>query len=89
MHNCILTRFVALNNLRKPFNDVRVRRALNYAIDKEAFARVVYSGHADPMDSPMPPKMAFYVKQGAWPYDPAKAKTLPAEVGYPMGSNPA
>ncbi len=81
----ILTRFVALNNLRKPFSDVRVRRALNYAIDKEAFARVVYSGHADPMDSPMPPKMAFYAKQGAWPYDPAKAKALLAEAGYPNG----
>ena len=81
----ILTKFVALNNLRKPFSDVRVRRALNYAIDKEAFARVVYSGHADPMDSPMPPKMAFYVKQRVWPYDPTKAKALLAEAGYPNG----
>lgn len=81
----ILTRYVALNNLRKPFSDVRVRQALNYAIDKEAFARVVFSGHADPMDSVMPPKMAFYVKQGAWPYDPGKAKALLAAAGYPDG----
>lgn len=81
----ILTRFVALNNMRKPFDDVRVRRALNYAIDKHAFARVVFSGHADPMDSPLPPRMAFYVKQGEWPYDPARAKALLAEAGYPNG----
>ena len=50
----ILVRYVALNNMRKPFNDPRVRLALNYAIDKQAFAKVVFSGYADPMDSPMP-----------------------------------
>ncbi len=83
----ILTRFVALNNMRKPFNDLRVRQALNYAIDKQAFIRVVYSGHADPMDSPMPPQLDFYVRQGTWPYDPARAKALLAEAGYPNGFN--
>src|ERR1700722_8835427 len=46
--------YVALNNMRKPFNDPRVRQALNYAVDKQAFIKVVFSGHADPLDSPMP-----------------------------------
>ena len=81
----ILSRYVALNNMRKPFNDLRVRQALNYAVDKQAFIKVVFSGYADPMDSPMPPLLAFYEKQGAWPYDPAKAKALLAEAGYPNG----
>jgi glutathione transport system substrate-binding protein len=81
----ILTRYVALNNMRKPFNDPRVRLALNYAVNKEAFIKVVFSGHADPMDSPMPPLLPFYQKQGSYPYDPAKAKALLAEAGYPNG----
>ena len=41
----ILIRYVALNNMRKPFNDPRVRQALNYAIDKQAFSKVVFSGY--------------------------------------------
>ena len=81
----IIARYVALNNTKKPFNDLRVRQALNYAIDKNAFARVVYGGFASPMDAPIPPDLAFYAKQGAWPYDPAKAKALLAEAGYPQG----
>jgi glutathione transport system substrate-binding protein len=81
----ILVRYIALNNLRKPFDDPRVRLALNYAVDKQAFIRVVFSGHADPMDSPLPPLLGFYQKQGGYPYDPAKAKALLAEAGYPNG----
>jgi glutathione transport system substrate-binding protein len=81
----ILGRFIALNVMRKPFDDQRVRLALNYAIDKQAFIRVVFSGHADPMDSPMPQLLPFYQKQGFYAYDPAKAKALLAEAGYPDG----
>jgi glutathione transport system substrate-binding protein len=81
----IFTRYVALNNMRKPFNDPRVRLALNYAVDKQAFAKVVFSGYSDPMDSPMPQLLSFYQKQGSYPYDPAKAKALLAEAGYPNG----
>jgi glutathione transport system substrate-binding protein len=81
----IFTRYVALNVMRKPFSDPRVRLALNYAVDKQAFSRVVFNGHADPMDSPMPPLLGFYQKQGSYPYDPAKAKALLAEAGYPNG----
>ena len=81
----ILERYVALNNMRKPFDDPRVRQALNYAVDKRAFIKVVYSGHADPLDSVTPPLLPFYQKQEAWPYDPAKAKALLAEAGYPNG----
>jgi glutathione transport system substrate-binding protein len=81
----ILIRYVVLNNMRKPFSDPRVRLALNYAVDKQAFAKVVFSGYADQMDSPMPAGLGFYQKQGSYPYDPAKAKALLAEAGYPNG----
>src|SRR4029079_10547815 len=52
---------------------------------KAAFAKVVFSGYSDPLDSPMPQGLGFYQKQGAYPYDPAKAKALLAEAGYPNG----
>ncbi|MBV9751569.1 MAG: glutathione ABC transporter substrate-binding protein GsiB, partial [Hyphomicrobiales bacterium] len=65
----IIVRYVALNNMKKPFADVRVREALNYAVDKEAFTKIVFSGYAAPLDAPIPPKLAFYAKQGEWPYD--------------------
>ena len=81
----IVARYVALNNMKKPFSDVRVREALNYAVDKTAFAKVVFNGFAEPLDAPIPPKLGFYSKQGAWPYDPAKAKALLKEAGYPDG----
>ena len=63
----ILIRYVALNNMRKPFDDPRVRLALNYAIDKQAFAKVVFSGLADPMDSPMPQLLGFLSEAGQLP----------------------
>ncbi len=81
----IIARYLAPNNLKKPFNDIRVRQALNYAIDKNAFVKVVFSGFGEPLDAPIPPDLAFHVKQGPWPYDPAKAKALLAEAGYPNG----
>jgi glutathione transport system substrate-binding protein len=81
----IVVRYVAMNNLKKPFSDIRVRQALNYAVDKNAYTRIVFNGFAEPLDAPIPPNLAFYVKQGVWPYDPAKAKALLAEAGYPNG----
>jgi glutathione transport system substrate-binding protein len=77
--------YAAMNVMKKPFNDVRVRQALNHAIDKGAFIRVVYNGFAQPLASAQPPKITFYEKQGEYPYDPTKAKELLAEAGYKNG----
>jgi glutathione transport system substrate-binding protein len=74
-----------MNNLKKPFDDIRVRQALNYAVDKRAYAKIVYNGNMDPMDSVVPPGLPFYAKQGEWPFDVAKAKELLKEAGYPDG----
>ena len=81
----IVVRYASLNVMKKPFDDVRVRQALNYAVDKAAYIKVVWNGAAGPLDSPLPPKLAFYVKQGEYAFDPAKAKQLLAEAGYPNG----
>jgi glutathione transport system substrate-binding protein len=81
----IVVRYAAMNTMKKPFDDLRVRHALNYAVDKKAFIKVVFNGQADPMDAPLPPGLGFYAKQSEWPYDLAKAKQLLAEAGYPNG----
>lgn len=81
----IYARYVALNTMRKPFSDVRVRQALNYAVDKQAYMKVVFGGYAVPMDAPLPTNLPGSAAQGAYAYDPAKAKALLAEAGYPNG----
>lgn len=81
----LLSLFATMNNAKKPFSDVRVRQALNLAIDKKAYSKVVWSGYADELDSPMAPGLTFYSKQKPWPFDIARAKALLAEAGYPNG----
>ena len=81
----IIARYVAMNCMKKPFSDVRVRQALNHAVDKTAYLKVVYNGFAEPLDSPIPPKLGFYSPQTPYAYDVKKAKDLLAEAGYPNG----
>ncbi len=81
----IYARYVAMNNMRKPFDNPKVRLAMNYAVDKNAFLKVVYGGYGVPLDSPLPSNLSGYTKQGSYPYDPAKAKALLAEAGLPNG----
>jgi glutathione transport system substrate-binding protein len=81
----IYERYVAMNVMKHPYGDLRVRQALNYAVDKAAFAKVVWSGYEDPADSPIPPHLAFHVAQQPWPYDPAKAKQLLSQAGVGDG----
>lgn len=81
----IIERYVALNHQVKPFNDVRVRQALNYAVNKKALAKVAFSGLADPVEGVAPKGVEFADVYGAWPYDPKKARELLKEAGYPNG----
>ncbi len=81
----LLSLFSTMNSQKKPFSDLRVRQALNLAVDKKAYAKVIWSGYADELDSPMAPGLQYYSKQKPWPYDVAKAKALLAEAGYPNG----
>lgn len=77
--------YASLNTMKKPFNDVKVRQALNYAVNKDAYCKVVYNGLCTPLDSIVPPLMPYYVRQPVYPYDVKKAKELLTEAGYPNG----
>ncbi len=81
----IIPRILTMNTMRKPFDDIRVRQALNYAVDKDAFIRVVWGGYADQMDSPEPPLLTFFQKGKPWPHDVSKARQLLVEAGYSNG----
>jgi len=81
----IFANYLTFNHTRKPFNDLRVRQAINYAINKQAFAKVVYNGFAAPLEAQVPPGVDFSHKTGPWPYDLAKARQLLKEAGYPSG----
>ncbi|HEY6431967.1 MAG TPA: glutathione ABC transporter substrate-binding protein [Acetobacteraceae bacterium] len=81
----IVVRYMAMNVMKKPYDDPRVRQALNYAVDKKTFVRVVYNGFAEPLLSAEPPHVTFYAQQAEYAYDPAKAKQLLAEAGHPNG----
>jgi dipeptide transport system substrate-binding protein len=78
--------YLALNTARKPFDDARVRRAVNMAIDKAAIIAAVYQGAGVVAKNPVPPTLWSYndaIKD--YPYDPAQARTLLAEAGYAQG----
>ena len=79
--------FIGMNNLYGPLKDVRVRQALNYAVNKQAIVHSVLFGLANVMDSPDTPAIFGYtrVQAGGWPFDPARAKKMLAEAGYPNG----
>ncbi len=81
----IVHRYLSMNMNQKPFNDPKVRQAINYAINKEALAKVAFSGHAIPAEGVLPQGVDYNVKLGPWPHDVKKAKELLAEAGYPNG----
>lgn len=78
--------YLAYNTTKKPFDDVRVRKAVNMAIDKKAIVDAVYLGTGVPATNPIPPTQWSYnksVKDDA--YNPAEAKKLLAAAGLANG----
>ncbi|MBU6265204.1 MAG: hypothetical protein KGM14_03305 [Actinomycetales bacterium] len=71
----------------KPTGDVKVRQALNYATDKAAIAKALFGDYGKATNSLQVEGFIGYDKalDSAYPYDPAKAKALLAEAGYPNG----
>jgi dipeptide transport system substrate-binding protein len=78
--------YLAYNTTKKPFDDVRVRKAINMAMDKNAIVSAVYMSTGVPAINPIPPSMWAYnksIKDDA--FNPAEAKKLLAAAGYPNG----
>lgn len=73
---------LAINNRRKPLNDVRVRRAITHAIDREAFIQKMLDGRGRAIGSHFSPTEPGYVHlAGMYPYDPERARALLKEAG--------
>lgn len=81
----LVVRYLMMNNQKKPFNDKKVRQAINYAINKDAYVAVVKNGNSEPGTSVIAPKLQYYKGNDPYPYDIEKAKSLLTEAGYPDG----
>ena len=78
--------YVAINTTRGPLKDVRVRRAMNHAVDVRTLLGTVMSDRGVPAAGSVPPGILGYDSTRVpYGYDPAKAKQLLAEAGYPDG----
>ena len=86
--------FVAMRVDTKPFDDIRVRRALNMAVNKQEIVKAYYNGNADLFGYPMHPDYTGYFEpldkmpiaaQELFVYNPEKAKALLAEAGLAKG----
>ena len=86
--------FVALRMDQKPFDDIRVRRALNLAINRQEIVKAYYGGNAELLAWPMHPTYTGYFEpldsmpdavKELFTFNPAKARQLLAEAGYPNG----
>jgi len=78
--------YLSFNTQKKPFDDKRVRQALSMAIDRKAILDAVYLGAGQPAKNLIPPTVWSYNDSiQPLPYDPAAAKKLLAEAGFPDG----
>jgi oligopeptide transport system substrate-binding protein len=79
------TYFFRFNTAKPPLNDVRIRRALSYAVDREEMVRRVTLGGQPPARHLTPPELAGFTAAAEVPTDPGRARQLLAEAGYPGG----
>lgn len=78
--------YLAMNTQKKPFTDVRVRRAVSLALNKDAYIKAIYLGRAVKAKNPIPPTMWSYDESTPEDeYNVEKAKKLLIEAGYADG----
>jgi peptide/nickel transport system substrate-binding protein len=81
--------YIAMNTEPLPFDDVRVRRAVNHAVNKQPIVRLLYQGLGTPAIGALPQNMwGFEPNARQYPYDPQKARALLAEAGYDATRRP-
>lgn len=78
--------YYLLNTAREPLDDPRVRKALAYAIDREALTEHVLKAGQQPAYHFTPPNTGGYTAAAKLPYDPELARELLAEAGFPGGA---
>ncbi|MCL2608540.1 MAG: ABC transporter substrate-binding protein [Treponema sp.] len=86
-HTAMVQKFV-LNNAAPPFDDLRVRRAFNYGIDRQEIIDLAFFGRGSPVGSPVIPGLSLYYEESleaAYPHDPELARSLLAEAGFGEG----
>ncbi len=79
------TIYVGMHNKKEPFDDIRVRKAVNYAVDNQAIVEQIMDGAGRPSDAPISPDIFGYAQQERYEYDPDRAQELLAEAGYEDG----
>lgn len=78
--------YLGLTTTREPFDDPKVRQAMNHAIDKQAIVDAFFEGRGEIAKNPMPPVISGYNDSiEDYDYNPEKAKELLAEAGLPDG----
>ncbi|HDJ30023.1 MAG TPA: hypothetical protein ENF29_03105, partial [Candidatus Acetothermia bacterium] len=81
-----LVQILAINNARAPFDNLRVRQAIAYALDRDEIIQGSMFGYGTPIGTHLTPASPYYVDlTGLYPHDPAKARALLAAAGYPGG----
>ena len=82
----LFTRHLGFNMTMKPLDDVRVRQAINHAIDKAAMVRTILQGKAITAVGPLPPSInAWNPNLRGYDYNPQRARELLSQAGYPNG----
>ncbi|WP_096777701.1 glutathione ABC transporter substrate-binding protein GsiB [Izhakiella australiensis] len=81
----IMQRYISLNVTQKPFDNPKVREALEYAINRQALVKVAFAGYATPASGIVPPAIQYSQSYPATQYNPAKARELLKEAGFPNG----
>ncbi|MHB1064534.1 MAG: ABC transporter substrate-binding protein [Georgenia sp.] len=77
---------LSMNNKAAPFDDVRVRRAVLHAIDRQAVVDTAWNGFGTLVGAAVPPTDPYYEDlNGVYPYDPGRARELLAEAGHADG----
>jgi peptide/nickel transport system substrate-binding protein/oligopeptide transport system substrate-binding protein len=77
--------YIGLNNGREPLSDVRVRRAINLAVDVDQIIGVLAAGQGIPAGGSIPPGLGGYVDREPYGHDPERARELLREAGYGDG----
>lgn len=81
-----VVQILALNQARSPWDQLPVRRAVAHAIDRRELISVISEGRAKPLYSGLTPENAYFVPlDDPYPHDPAEARRLLSEAGYPDG----